>query len=95
MRVPAPQFLPLLLLLLNNPMKKSDLTRRANNVSGSVHSCGQDFVNGFLDGYEAGYSAALADLRRTLGGDIKAAANGSAHLFRIGLAVRKWLRPIR
>lgn len=73
-------------------MKKSDLTRRANNAARRVYQR-EGFGNpgSYGDGFEAGYRA---NLRRQLGVDAKSAMIGSASAFRIGIMVRKWLRPI-
>lgn len=47
-------------------MKKSDLIRRSINSTRKVHLYGTVLGNTFADGFESGYRAARADLRREL-----------------------------
>jgi len=65
-------------------MKKSDLTRRAYRVAPKHWT--MNAQDSFVYGFEAGYRAARADLRRELQGK---------HSMETIAVCRYWLRPIR
>lgn len=76
-------------------MKKSDLARRASLDAKRAYAKSAlfqpDHEEAHAEGFEAGYRAARADLRRELG--VKPWLNYRAS-FNFGV-VMKWLRPIR